>query len=154
MWKKVDQAVEPNTRVKGGAANQEPTTRRNDWTVMMKLTVELDSEHQAREIINDILSQIDVPPDGHPTVVPRGGGYWTTEVKLDLTAVPVIDPDDARTRISYVTRNIEGVTWRVVQANEYKALFEWPPGHGDTSRRDGFLGHSAIHAVAIRASLD
>jgi hypothetical protein len=69
----------------------------------------------------------------------------------DLTRLPVIDPDDAKTRCSFVMNCFPVDThWMAPQNGEHTARRDWPPeiwnrdpGHNDV------LLHPAVRAVMI-----
>ncbi|MGI8446890.1 MAG: hypothetical protein ACR2MP_06860 [Streptosporangiaceae bacterium] len=153
IWKRGNQEVEPTARKGDPVTVREAVAQENGWTVVIRFAIAVASEHEARTILADVLSHMDMTSDGQPVAERRGDGLWTMEAKLNLSEVPVFDPDDARTRLSYVARNLEGVTWRVVRADEDDALFEWPPSYWATSGRNEVLAHPAIRAVSILASL-
>jgi DNA-binding phage protein len=152
-WKKVSQAVEPTVRMEGLVTDRQAAVEGSEWIITVTFAVEATGEREARKIVSDVLSHMDMTSDGNPSAERGGDEPWAIEVKLNLSAVPVIEPDDARTRISYVTRNLEGVTWRVIQANEDDALFEWPPHRQASSEWKEVLGNPAIRAATVRASL-
>ncbi len=73
---------------------------------------------------------------------------WRLHLRVAIEAA--IDPDDARTRCSFVPAHFPAVTWSIPQGTERSARWDWPtdiwsrqPG------RDDVLLHPAVRAVMI-----
>jgi DNA-binding phage protein len=122
------------------------------WTVTAMFAVEAADERAARAVLTGVLEEMDVATTSEVTVVQSGEAVWTVKVEVDLSGLPVIDPDDARTRITYVTRNVGGVTWRSTRTDERHVTYEWPPSFWVMSGGHEVLVHPAIRAAAIHAS--
>ena len=92
---------------------------------------------------------------GGPVIRPRyrrvPDKIWVADLEPDLTHLQEIDPDDAKTRCSFVAGHFPaGVTWAAPQNTWREAKREWPPdiwqrqpGHDDV------LLHPAVRAVMI-----
>jgi hypothetical protein len=135
------------------APGLEPAERETIWTIWMRFAIEAPGEREARAIADGVLGQIGIVLDGQPATAPSGEGAWTVTANLDLSGLKSIEPDDAPTRLSYVTGHIPGnVTW-LSRAGERQGTAEWPPNFWD--RRPGAddqLLHPAIRAAIIHVA--
>jgi hypothetical protein len=134
-----------------------PAGREARWRLFARFAIEAPGEEEARAVLGQALAGLEpaLSLRGEPVIRPRhrriSDGMWIAEVQPDLTQLQVIDPDDAKTRCSYVTGHFPGgVTWAVPQRTERQARYEWPadiwqwqPG------RDDVLLHPAVRAVMI-----
>jgi hypothetical protein len=115
--------------------------------------IEAADQSAARQIGNKVLRQMDVVLAGPPTARQSREQVWTIMAELDLSALPEIEPDNAHTRVSYVTRNLGSVTWRVNSSDDRREIHEWPPGFwAQHPEDDQLLAHPAVRAVLIHAS--
>ena len=95
---------------------------------------------------------MELPLRGEPTIQPLGlrDAIWVATAEPDLTGLQSIEPDDAATRVRYVSSSFgTDVLW-TVRATGRQAKWEWPPDIW--SRRPGqddVLLHPAVHAVII-----
>jgi hypothetical protein len=124
------------------------------WTVTVRFAVDAADETEARSIVSGVLEKMEVLPSKRLVTAREGERTWTVEAELNLSGLEKIDPDDARSRLQYVTRNLGGLTWRVVRADERQGKFEWPPSFWAMSRRDEVLVHPAIKAADVQASAE
>jgi hypothetical protein len=95
---------------------------------------------------------MELPLRGEPTIQPLGlrDAIWVATAEPDLIGLQSIEPDDAATRVRYVSSSFgTDVLW-TVRATGRQAKWEWPPDIW--SRRPGqddVLLHPAVHAVII-----
>ena len=127
-----DEWVWPAARISADAAGEGegPLADGRTWTVRVRLSVDANSEQQARAAVEDVLAQLGVAVRGTPAVAApaTAGRFWRGEAELDLSGLPAIQPNDAATRFKYVVRNVSGVTLASSgQPDEYRALWEWLP---------------------------
>jgi hypothetical protein len=132
-------------------ATLEPPRARAAWSAGVMLAVDAGSEQEARAVAGRLLGQMDVPAtirDDRTGPVPEG--LWTVTADVDLSDVTV-EPDNAENRVSYMVRNLEGVTWVGRPTGDDSAVRHWPP---DVWGRqpDDVLGDPAIRAARIWAS--
>jgi hypothetical protein len=138
------------------SAGLTPAEREARWTLWVRFAIEAASEDAAGAVLSQALVGLNEGPPlrGEPVIHPRhrhSDDIWVAEVAPDLTHLPVIDPDDAKTRCSFVLGHFPGrATWTVPQNTEREAKYEWPldiwqrqPG------RDDVLLHRAVRAVMI-----
>lgn len=134
-------------------ATLEPPKTLPAWSAGLMLAIDAGSEQEARAIAGSLLHQMDVPAtirDDRTGPVPEG--LWTVTADVDLSDVTV-EPDNAENRVSYLARNLEGVTWVSRLARGRRAVREWPPDVWDRQPgADDVFGHRAIRAVRIWAS--
>jgi len=134
-------------------ATLEPPQAGPTWSAGVMLAIDSGSEQEARAIAGTVLDQMDVAAtirDDRTGPVPEG--LWTVTADADLSEVTV-EPDTAENRLSYIGRNLEGVTWVSRPAGDSTAAHHWPP---DVWGRqpDDMLGHPAIRAARIWVSTD
>jgi len=122
------------------------------WTVTARFAVDAADETEARAVVSGVLEKMEMAPSKDPVSASAGEKTWTVEAELDLSGLETVDPDDARSRLQYVTRNLGGLTWRVVRADERQGKFEWPPSVWAVSGRNEVLVHPAIKAAEVQAS--
>lgn len=115
-----------------------------------RFVVEAIGEEGARAVIARVLDVIDVVVSSEPVIAQTRQSTWTVEFEIDLSGLNVIHPDDAVTRITYVTRNLIKVTWQgQVRPGERRGRLEW---FGGIPGRDEVLAHPAIRAATIEVS--
>lgn len=136
------------------AAGQDPAVADKGWTTWVRFAIEAPGEREARTIAGAGLGKMEnVVVAGQPVAVPSRDGFWTVTANLDLSGLKVIEPDDARTRLAYVTGLIpDQVTW-LSRVSDRRGTFEWPPNFWD--RRPGAddqLLHPAIRAAIVHVS--
>ena len=134
-------------------ATLEPPQAGPTWSAGVMFAIDAGSEQEARAIAGTVLDQMDVAAtirDDRTGPVPEG--LWTVTADVDLSEITV-EPDTAENRLSYIGRNLEGVTWVSRPAGDSTAVHHWPP---DVWGRqpDDMLGHPAIRAARIWVSTD
>jgi hypothetical protein len=73
---------------------------------------------------------------------------------MDLTVLPSLKPDDARTRLSYVSSGLGQVTW-TSRVSEREGRWDWPPDiWSKEPGKDDLLVHPAVLAVTLWASAE
>lgn len=123
------------------------------WTAWVRFAIEASGESEARSITARVLSQIGLRTAGTPDTAPAGTGLWTVTAHIDLSAVGTFEPDQADTRLRYVSGCFgERVPWRS-HMNERQGTFEWPPSFWDRQPgADDQLLDPAIRAAMIRVT--
>jgi len=124
------------------------------WTLWVRFAIEAGSQEQARAVTGQALAglEMELLLCGEPTIQPLRlrDGIWVAMAKPDLTGLRSIEPDDAATRVRYVSSRFgTDVLW-TVRATGQQAKWEWPPDIW--SRRPGkddVLLHPAVLAVII-----
>jgi len=136
-------------------ATLEPPTARPAWSAGVMFAIDAGSEQEARAIAGAVLDEMGVTATilGDRTG-PVPEGLWTVTADVDLGNVTV-EPDSAENRLSYLARNLEGVTWVSKTTEDIRAVRQWPPDiWGRQAGADDVLVHPAIRAVRIWASAD
>jgi len=136
-------------------ATLEPPTARPAWSAGVMFAIDAGSEQEARAIAGAVLGEMGVTATilGDRTG-PVPEGLWTVTADVDLGNVTV-EPDSAENRLSYLARNLEGVTWVSKTTEDIRAVRQWPPDiWGRQAGADDVLVHPAIRAVRIWASAD
>jgi hypothetical protein len=133
-----------------------PAEREARWRLFVLFAIEAASEENARAVLGQALAALEpeLSLSGDPVIRPRSrrvpDSIWIADLKPDLTRLQEIDPDDARTRCSYVTGHFPlYVTWLAPRNSWREAKREWPPEiwhHQPDS--DEFL-HPAVRAVMV-----
>jgi hypothetical protein len=137
--------------------NLTPAEREARWKVGVLIAIEAADVKEASAVLGQVLAKLEpgLPLRGQPVIHPRHrlirDNIWIADIRPDLTHLPVIDPDNAKTRCSFVHNHFPmGVTWTVPVNGESEARYEWPqqiwqrePG------RDDLLLHPALRAVTI-----
>jgi hypothetical protein len=136
------------------AAGQDPAVADKGWTAWLRFAIEAPGEREARAIADAALGTMEnVVVAGQPVAVRSGNGFWTVTANLDLSGVRAIEPDNAQTRLAYLTGLIpDQVTW-LSRVSDRRGTFEWPPSFWD--RRPGpddQLLHPAIRAAIVHVS--
>ena len=134
-----------------------PAEREARWRVGVRFAIEAADVQEAGTVLGQVLAKLKpgMVLRGQPVIHPRHrsipDGMWIADIQPGLAHLPVIDPDDARTRCSYLRNHFPmGVTWTVPVNAEHEARCEWPqqiwqrePG------TDDLLLHPALRAVMI-----
>jgi hypothetical protein len=124
------------------------------WTLRIRLAIEAPSAAGAQAITGETLARLgrELPLRGRPAIQPLGlrDRIWVATAKPDLTGLQEIEPDNAETRVRYVSSYFPpDVLWTVRGAG-HQARWDWPPDIW--SRRPGHddvLLHPAVRAVMI-----
>jgi hypothetical protein len=135
-------------------ATLEPPAGPPTWSAGVMLAIDAGSEPEARAVAGAVLEQMDVTAtirDDRTGPVPEG--LWTVTADVDLSDVTV-EPDNAENRLSYLSRNLEGVTWVGKVMSDSKAVRQWPPDVWGRQPGDDFLGNPAIRAARVWALAD
>src|SRR5580693_2587540 len=136
-------------------ATLEPPTARRAWSAGVMFAIDAGSGQEARAIAGAVLDEMGVTATilGDRTG-PVPEGLWTVTADVDLGNVTV-EPDNAENRLSYLARNLEGVTWVSKTTEDIRAVRQWPPDiWGRQAGADDVMVHPAIRAVRIWASAD
>jgi hypothetical protein len=135
-------------------ATFEPPATAPGWSARVMLAIEAASEEQARASASTVLDPMGV---GATVTGPVAGalpdGLWAVQADIEFPAM-TLEPDDAGTRLSYLTGHLGGVTW-TGKAGEQHGRYDWPPNIW--SRQPGVtevLGHPAIRAASIQVTAD
>jgi hypothetical protein len=127
----------------------EPPAAKPTWSARVMFAMEAGSEHEAKQIAGRVLDQMavaDVISQTQAAPIPEG--LWTVNADLDLAGVQ-FEPDDAQTRLSYLTAHLEGVTW-VGRVSDGQGVYSWPPDIWSRQPgQDDILGHPAIRAARL-----
>jgi hypothetical protein len=143
-----------------------PAEREARWSLMVLFAIEAASEDEARAVLGQALAGIVpsyVPPGmkpglplrGKPVIRPRHwdipDNIWIAKLHPDLTHLLVIDPDDAKTRCSFVTGCFPmQTTWKTPLNGERQAKCEWPPDIWlIRPGQDDVLLHPGVRAVMV-----
>ena len=90
----------------------EPSGPEPHWDVMIRIAVEAGGEAEARSLADQVLGAMEVTPAAPPPFVRFEDGSWATEVQLDDTDLPQVEPDDAFSVLSRLKMNLDPLTWR------------------------------------------
>jgi len=134
-----------------------PAEREARWRVLVRFAIEAASGYEAREVLGQALAGLEpgLLLGGGPVIRPRyrrvPDRIWVADLEPDLTHLQEIDPDDAKTRCSFVVGHFPaGVTWAAPQNTWREAKREWPPDIWQRQPgRDDVLLHPAVRAVMI-----
>ena len=133
-------------------AAEPPGTPGAAWTVTARFTVDVADDGEARAVVTGVLRLMRVPAVIESVAGARGRPR-TVVAALDLSGLRLIVPGDAVTCLRYVVRNLPGVTWRsAARRSADHAAWKWRRAD-PARRRDEGVGHPAIRAAEIRASL-
>jgi hypothetical protein len=136
------------------------------WLLRVLFAIEAASEDEARAVLGQALAGVvdsypppgmkpELPVRGEPVIRPRhrriADNIWVAELHPDLSHLQVIDPDDAKTRCSFVMGYFPQQTaWIAPLNGERNARREWPPEIWQREPgRDDVLLHPAVRAVMI-----
>ncbi len=124
----------------------------------MRFAIEAASEDEARAVLGRALAGLEpgLALRGEPGIRPRDrrvpdDNIWAADLEPDLTGLQGIDPDDAKTRCTYVIGHFpENVTWVAARNTWREATREWPPAiWARQPGRDDVLLHPAVRAVMV-----
>jgi hypothetical protein len=135
-------------------ATLEPPKLQLAWSGWAMFAIDAGTEQEARAIAGGVLDQMDVAATiSEDRTGPVPEGLWTVTADIDLGDV-LVEPDDAPTRVSYLTRHLGGVTWES-RERDRQAMRQWPPDLWSRQPgSDDVLGHPAIRAVKIWTSAE
>jgi hypothetical protein len=130
-------------------ATLEPPAAGPAWIARAMFAMEASDEQEARAIAGRVLDQMNVADAiSEIQAAPIPEGLWSVNADLDL-AGEQFEPDDAETRLSYLTDHLGGVTW-VGVVRDRQAGKSWPPDIWSRQPgRDDVLVHPAIRAAKI-----
>ena len=131
-----------------------PAEREAPWTVWARFAIEAASEVDARAIADRVFAQMEATAGGEPQVIPfrRRPGSWVATAHMDLTVLPSLEPDNARTRLSYLAAGLGGATWGG-RVTERQGKWEWPPDIWSREPgKDDVLVHPAVLAAILWVS--
>jgi hypothetical protein len=132
------------------APRLKPEDRTAAWTVQVRLAIEAGSESAARGIAQAALAKIGTTVEEEPIAILSSPGLWSVTAHMDLSGLGTIEPDNAQTRLSYVSGRIpDKVTWISRVNDEHQGTYEWPPRIWD--RRPG--ADDQLLDPAIRGAL-
>jgi hypothetical protein len=143
--------------------------REAQWSLRLLFAIEASSENEASAILGQALAEVvlryvphgmrpGLPLSGDPVIARRSqlptDSIWIARLHPDLTHLRVIDPDDAKTRCSFVMGCFPADThWMAPLNGEHAARREWPPDIWNRQPgQDDVLLHLAVRAVMIFCS--
>lgn len=129
-----------------------PAERESRWSTTVRLAMAARDESEARAIGDAVLASLGIPVAGEPQYTPGESGTWFVRIAADLSGLVAIEPDDVRTRFSFVAGHLKGAdTWSSrVDETRKSGQFEWPPSVWEKQPgRDDELLHPAIRAARI-----
>ena len=135
-----------------------PAEREARWRLSVRFAIEAASEDGARAVLGRALARLEpgLALRGEPRVRPRdrrvpGDNIWVADLEPDLTGLQGIDPDDAKTRCTYVIGHFPGnVTWVAARNTWREATREWPPAiWARQPGRNDVLLHPSVRAVLV-----
>jgi hypothetical protein len=135
---------------------QTAVEREAPWTVWVRFLIEAGSEDEARGIADGVIAQMAAKAAREPEVVAfrRRPGTWVATAHMDLTALPSLEPDDARTRLSYLSAGLGQVTW-TSRVSEREGRWDWPPDiWSKEPGKDDLLVHPSVLAAILWASAE
>jgi hypothetical protein len=134
---------------------QPPAEREARWVVWARFLIEADSEAAARAIAGGVFAQMEAKAADEPEVVPfsRRPGAWVATAHMDLTVLPSLEPDDARTRLSYLSAGLGEVTW-TSRVSDQAGRWDWPPDIWSRGPADDLLVSPAVLAATLSASAE
>jgi hypothetical protein len=145
--------VNPGVTPGDSAATMTPAEREARWTLSVRFAIEAASDAEASAILGQALASLDreLPLQAEPAIAPlrHRAGIWVAMLKLDLTVLASVEPDDARTRCRYVSSHFPmGVTW-MSRTTSLGERWDWPPDIWSRTPQDDVLLHPAVQAVMI-----
>ena len=121
------------------------------WEVTVSLDVDVPGEDRALAVARDVLASMDVALAGEIAATRSDGRGWIVEAQVDLSGLGGISPDNAASRIKYVSRNVSGITWAIYRSDEHHGEYQWRlESQPDDGEAKAFL-HPAIRGAAIVA---
>lgn len=129
-----------------------PTSSR--WSARVMLAIEAASEDQARTSASTVIDPMNVATTvSGPVAGVLPDGLWAMHADIEFPAMTV-EPDNAQTRLSYLSGHFDGVTW-TSKLGDRGGRYDWPPSIW--SRQPGVtevLGDPAIRAASILVTAD
>jgi hypothetical protein len=101
-----------------------------------------------------VIAQMEAVTSGEPQIAAfrRQPGTWVATAHMDLTVLPSVEPDDARTRLCYLSAGLGQVTWSS-RVSEREGRWDWPPDIWSREPgTDDVLVHPAVLAAILWAS--
>ena len=135
---------------------QTAVEREAPWTVWVRFLIEAGSEDEARGIADGVIAQMAAKAAREPEVVSfrRRPGTWVATTHMDLTVLPSLEPDDARTRLRYLSSGLGQVTW-TGRVSEREGRWDWPPDiWSKEPGKDDLLVHPSVLAAILWASTE
>lgn len=122
------------------------------WSAGVMFAIDAASEQEAKAIAGTVLGQMGISAtirDDRTGPVPEG--LWTVTADADLSEM-TFEPDNAESRISYLTRNLELVKWVSGPAGDRRRVWHWPPDVWNREPgKDDVMAHPAIRAAQVWA---
>lgn len=131
-----------------------PAEREAPWTVWARFLIKASSQGEARTIADSVIARMEASASGEPQIAAfrRRPGTWVVTAHMDLTTLPSLEPDDARTRLSYLSGGFGQVTW-ASRVTEREGRWDWPPDIWSREPgKDDVLVHPAVLAAILFAS--
>jgi hypothetical protein len=120
------------------------------WVVTALFTIEAADVRTARAVMASVMTIMDVPLSGGLKITRLTTAAWAALVRVDISKVSTFEPDNAITRLRYLIRNFDDVTWKISEADERRGSFEWAAALDGPPRRLEVLAHPAVRAAVIR----
>ncbi len=124
------------------------------WSARVMLAIEAASKEQARMSASTVLEPMNVAATvSGPVAGVLPDGLWAVQADIEFPAM-TIEPDDAQTRLSYLSGHFDGVTW-TSKLGDRGGRYDWPPNIW--SQQPGVtevLGDPAIRAASIQVTAD
>jgi hypothetical protein len=134
------------------AASPSPGRPGSAWLVTGRFVIDVADDQEAQDIAASLLRRMEISASIE-SVTALSGRSRAVTTRLDLSGLPEIVPADGVTCLRYVTRSLRGMTWRSEpRRTAGQAVWTWRRA-GRLRGSDHGLGHHAIRAVEIRASL-
>lgn len=140
-----------------GPGSLSPAEREARWDLTVHLAIQAADEKQAGTVLSRALAELrrELPLRGSPVIRPRQprsrDDIWIAVLEPDLTHLPIIEPDNAQTRCSFVQNHFPlNAGWTAPLNSERKAKREWPPGiWQEEPGREYVLLHPVVRAILI-----
>lgn len=134
-------------------AHEATAARSESWSAAISLAVQAPEEAEAKAIAHGALGGLGLPASGETAVRPAGDGLWAVTADLQLATVGPFEPDNARTRLSYLMGLLpEKVPW-VTRVKEDRGTAEWSPSIWERpSGSPDELLHPAVRGARIQVS--
>jgi hypothetical protein len=122
------------------------------WQTTATFAIDASGEREAKHILGTVLGRMGLTAGGALALNRSDERLWIASVEVDLSGLDVIEPDDAKTRATYVIRQATGATWHTISPREDLLIYDWPPSLWLTELEPrGFLD-PAVRAVLVRVS--
>jgi hypothetical protein len=126
-------------------------SRPDNWILTISLAIEAVDKVEAFRIADLVASVLEVPTKKWRESWRLRDESWVVQVAFDIPEGFKFDPDDAPTRIRYLSRNTLNIPWRVVKNEAESAIIEWPLPWWDRESSQEVLWHENVKGAAIRA---